>query len=184
MRTWCQREFEAHGLAVNWVQSSVSVNTRRGTLRGLHYQAAPNEEVKLVRCTSGAIYDVIVTQAFNNGQSLDRYVKVQVRDPRNYVVHAPFKYPADKYPIPIQWAGRRPRGKPALSTLITKAYDAVDVDETSTYIAGSFVTGTIGAGYVIGGTGGESRLLEFAQAFANGRKFHEYAMLTVQVPPA
>lgn len=134
--------------------------------------------------TAGAIYDVIVTQAFNNGQSLDRYVKVQVRDPRNYVVHAPFKYPADKYPIPIQWAGRRPRGKPALSTLITKAYDAVDVDETSTYIAGSFVTGTIGAGYVIGGTGGESRLLEFAQAFANGRKFHEYAMLTVQVPPA
>ena len=60
MRTWCQREFEAHGLGVTWVQSSVSVNTHQGTMRGLHYQAAPNEEVKLVRCTAGAIYDVIV----------------------------------------------------------------------------------------------------------------------------
>lgn len=59
-RTWCQREFEAHGLAVTWVQSSVSVNISKGTMRGLHYQAAPNEEVKLVRCTVGAIYDVIV----------------------------------------------------------------------------------------------------------------------------
>jgi len=59
-RTWCQREFEAKGLAVTWVQSSISVNSRRGTLRGMHYQVAPNEEVKLVRCTTGAIYDVIV----------------------------------------------------------------------------------------------------------------------------
>jgi len=60
MRTWCQREFEAHGLPLTWVQSSVSVNTQKGTMRGLHYQSAPNEEVKLVRCTAGAIYDVVV----------------------------------------------------------------------------------------------------------------------------
>jgi dTDP-4-dehydrorhamnose 3,5-epimerase len=60
MRTWCQREFEAHGLPITWVQSSSSVNARKGTMRGLHYQSAPNEEVKLVRCTAGAIYDVIV----------------------------------------------------------------------------------------------------------------------------
>nr|WP_281719746.1 dTDP-4-dehydrorhamnose 3,5-epimerase [Nitrosomonas nitrosa] len=59
-RTWCQREFEVHGLAGTWVQSSISVNISKGTMRGLHYQAAPNEEVKLVRCTAGAIYDVIV----------------------------------------------------------------------------------------------------------------------------
>lgn len=134
--------------------------------------------------TAGQVYDVILTQVFNNGQSLDRYVKVQVRNPRSYIVHTPYKYPADKYPIPVEWAGRRPRGNPALSTLITKAYTEIDGDETSTYIAGSFVTGTIGAGYILGGSGGESRLLEFAQEFANGRKFHEYAMLTVEVPPA
>lgn len=60
IRTWCRREFEAHGLRVTWVQSSVSVNVHKGTMRGLHYQAAPHEEVKLVRCTMGAIYDVIV----------------------------------------------------------------------------------------------------------------------------
>ncbi|MBX3301852.1 MAG: dTDP-4-dehydrorhamnose 3,5-epimerase [Nitrospira sp.] len=59
-RTWCQKEFEAHGLAVVWVQSSVSVNDHRGTMRGMHYQVAPHEEVKLVRCTAGAIYDVVV----------------------------------------------------------------------------------------------------------------------------
>ncbi len=58
MRTWCQREFEAHGIQTRWVQSSVSVNSQKGTMRGLHYKS--NEEVRLVRCTAGAIYDVIV----------------------------------------------------------------------------------------------------------------------------
>jgi dTDP-4-dehydrorhamnose 3,5-epimerase len=59
-RAWCARELKAHGLADVFVQSSVSFNRRRGTLRGLHYQAAPHEEAKLVRCTQGTVYDVIV----------------------------------------------------------------------------------------------------------------------------
>ena len=59
-RTWCQREFEAQGLKVTWVQNNISVNRHKGTFRGMHYQVAPYEEVKLVRCTMGAIYDVIV----------------------------------------------------------------------------------------------------------------------------
>ncbi len=59
-RTWCKKEFDGHGLKVTWVQSSISVNPRKGTLRGMHYQIAPYDEVKLVRCTVGAIYDVIV----------------------------------------------------------------------------------------------------------------------------
>ena len=59
-RTWCQKEFEALGLNTTLVQCNVSFNTRRGTLRGIHYQAAPFAESKLVRCTKGAIYDVIV----------------------------------------------------------------------------------------------------------------------------
>lgn len=58
-RTWCAAEFAARGLATTWVQGSVAYNRRRGTLRGMHYQAAPLEEVKLVRCTRGAAYDVI-----------------------------------------------------------------------------------------------------------------------------
>ncbi len=59
-RTWCQKEFKAHGLNPNMAQCNISFNRKKGTLRGLHYQAAPHEEAKLVRCTAGAIYDVIV----------------------------------------------------------------------------------------------------------------------------
>ena len=59
-RTWDRDEFARHGLASDVVQCSVSRNTRAGTLRGLHLQSAPHEETKLVRCTRGAIFDVIV----------------------------------------------------------------------------------------------------------------------------
>lgn len=59
-RTWCQREFEARGLNPRLVQSSISFNAKKGTLRGMHYQAAPYEEARLVRCTAGAIHDVII----------------------------------------------------------------------------------------------------------------------------
>lgn len=60
LRTFDAGEFARRGLAMAWVQASVSFNRRRGTLRGLHYQAAPHEESKLVRCTAGAIHDVVV----------------------------------------------------------------------------------------------------------------------------
>lgn len=59
-RTWCKDEFAAHGLDTRVAQQSVSVNRRRGTLRGMHFQVAPHAEVKLVRCLRGAIYDVII----------------------------------------------------------------------------------------------------------------------------
>jgi dTDP-4-dehydrorhamnose 3,5-epimerase len=59
-RSYCVDDFAAHGLSTPLRQCSVSYNARKGTLRGLHYQAAPHEEHKLVRCTAGAIFDVIV----------------------------------------------------------------------------------------------------------------------------
>lgn len=59
-RTWCQREFEEHGLNPRLVQCNISFNLKKGTLRGMHYQDAPQEEAKLIRCTMGAICDVIV----------------------------------------------------------------------------------------------------------------------------
>ena len=59
-RTFCRLEFEAHGLNTNFVQCNISFSKRKGTLRGLHYQIAPHAEAKLVRCTAGAIYDVII----------------------------------------------------------------------------------------------------------------------------
>jgi len=59
-RTWCADEFREHGLNPALSQCNISFNRLRGTLRGLHYQAKPHEEAKLVRCSSGRIYDVIV----------------------------------------------------------------------------------------------------------------------------
>lgn len=59
-RSFCVREFEEHGLAPTVVQCNVSYSNLRGTLRGMHIQRAPHEETKLVRCTRGRLYDVIV----------------------------------------------------------------------------------------------------------------------------
>lgn len=59
-RVFCEHEFAAHGLETRLIQCNISFNRRKGTLRGMHYQAPPHEETKLVRCTMGAIYDVIV----------------------------------------------------------------------------------------------------------------------------
>ena len=59
-RSFCSREFAAKGLATRFVQSNVSFNVDRGTLRGMHWQVAPHAEAKLVRCTGGALWDVIV----------------------------------------------------------------------------------------------------------------------------
>lgn len=59
-RIWCEREFREHGLDPIAVQSSVSYNRAKGTLRGMHFQRPPSAETKLVRCVRGAMYDVIV----------------------------------------------------------------------------------------------------------------------------
>ncbi|MBV8378494.1 MAG: dTDP-4-dehydrorhamnose 3,5-epimerase [Verrucomicrobia bacterium] len=59
-RTYCAREFREAGLVDAFVQCNTSWNARKGTIRGLHYQISPSSEVKLVRCTAGALWDVIV----------------------------------------------------------------------------------------------------------------------------
>jgi len=59
-RTYCAREFREQGLADVFVQCNTSWNARKGTVRGLHYQLPPSSEVKLVRCTAGALWDVII----------------------------------------------------------------------------------------------------------------------------
>ena len=59
-RSWCKREFEAHSLNSEIVQCNISFNIKKGILRGMHYQIKPFEEAKLVRCTRGAIFDVII----------------------------------------------------------------------------------------------------------------------------
>lgn len=59
-RAWCEEEMRAHGLDARLVQCNLSYNSKRATLRGLHYQKAPHEETKVVRCTAGEIHDVVV----------------------------------------------------------------------------------------------------------------------------
>ena len=59
-RSWCQREFEQLGLNHELVQCNISYNLKQGTLRGMHFQRSPHRETKLVRCTKGAIFDVII----------------------------------------------------------------------------------------------------------------------------
>jgi len=59
-RAFCEREFAARGLVTRYPQCNISYNRRARTLRGLHYQAAPHREAKLVRCVAGAIHDVVV----------------------------------------------------------------------------------------------------------------------------
>jgi dTDP-4-dehydrorhamnose 3,5-epimerase len=59
-RSFCKDEFETYGLRTNIAQCNISYNKRKGTLRGMHYQAHPHEEAKLVSCTKGAVFDVII----------------------------------------------------------------------------------------------------------------------------
>ena len=59
-RAWCRNEFEEHGLETLLAQANISLSKQKGTLRGMHYQVSPYEETKVVRCSRGALYDVII----------------------------------------------------------------------------------------------------------------------------
>ena len=59
-RSFCKDEFQKHGLEIDIVQCNISYNQKKGTLRGMHYQIPPFEEAKIVSCTKGSIYDVVV----------------------------------------------------------------------------------------------------------------------------
>jgi dTDP-4-dehydrorhamnose 3,5-epimerase len=84
-RVWCQKEFENRGLNPQLVQSSTSFNTQKGTLRGMHYQAAPFPETKVVRCTQGAIYDVVLDLRPQSATFKDWVAVVLTADMRNMV---------------------------------------------------------------------------------------------------
>lgn len=84
-RVWCQKEFEDRGLDPHLVQCSVSYNTQKGTLRGMHYQAAPFQETKVVSCTQGAIYDVVLDLRPQSGTFRDWIAAVLTAENRNMV---------------------------------------------------------------------------------------------------
>lgn len=87
-RTFCVEEFRAHNLNPRLVQCSVSFNRRRGTLRGMHWQAAPREEAKLVRCSHGAIFDVIVDLR-PDSPSFRRWFSVELSAANRLMLHVP-----------------------------------------------------------------------------------------------
>jgi dTDP-4-dehydrorhamnose 3,5-epimerase len=84
-RCWCQKEFEDKGLNPRLVQCNLSVSSRKGTLRGMHYQAAPYEETKLVRCTRGVIYDVVLDLRAQSATFKQWIAVVLTSDKRNMV---------------------------------------------------------------------------------------------------
>jgi dTDP-4-dehydrorhamnose 3,5-epimerase len=87
-RTYCEREFAAHGLATRFPQCNVSYNRRAGTLRGLHYQVAPHAEVKLVRCTAGSLLDVIVDLRTGSRTFL-KWIAVELRADTRRALYVP-----------------------------------------------------------------------------------------------
>jgi dTDP-4-dehydrorhamnose 3,5-epimerase len=88
VRTWCRRELEEHGLVAEVVQCNAAVSRSRGTLRGIHYQMAPFEEAKVVRCTRGAAFDVVVDLRPGSPTYL-RWVGTELGERNGLMVYVP-----------------------------------------------------------------------------------------------
>ncbi len=86
--TWCQKDFAAHGLNVSLVQCNVSYNRAAGTLRGMHFQIAPFSQAKLVRCTRGAIYDVIIDLR-TDSPTFKQWVAAELTESNHRLVYIP-----------------------------------------------------------------------------------------------
>jgi dTDP-4-dehydrorhamnose 3,5-epimerase len=87
-RTFCRREFEDRGMNPDVRQCNVSLSTRSGTLRGMHFQRAPHEEAKLVRCTRGALWDVALDLR-NESASYLRWVGVELSADNRRMLYVP-----------------------------------------------------------------------------------------------
>ena len=87
-RAFCQKEFKEHGLNPNIVQSNVSLNFKKGTMRGMHFQAAPYQEVKMIRCTRGAIFDVIIDLR-KNSPTYKRWVSIELTEDNYKMLYIP-----------------------------------------------------------------------------------------------
>ncbi len=87
-RTWCENEFKKRGLNPKIVQCNISFNNKKGTLRGMHYQAKPHEEAKLVRCTRGSIYDVIIDLR-EDSSSYKQWFGIELNQENNKMLYIP-----------------------------------------------------------------------------------------------
>ena len=87
-RTFCQEEFKMHGLNPHFVQCSRSFNRKKGTLRGMHYQAPPHQEDKLVMCTKGAMYDVIIDLR-SQSATCKQWIAVELTAENHKMIYVP-----------------------------------------------------------------------------------------------
>ena len=90
-RVWCQKEFEDNGLVPRIAQVNISFNVKAGTLRGMHYQIAPHEETKVVQCTRGSLYDVIVDLR-PDSTTYKRWIGVELTAMNNRMLYVPAKF--------------------------------------------------------------------------------------------
>jgi dTDP-4-dehydrorhamnose 3,5-epimerase len=118
-RTFCQKEFEAHGLKPIIAQASMAHNVRKGTVRGMHYQYPPAAETKLVRCTRGAIYDIIVDLRPEGPTFLD-HVAVELSADNQRALYVPERF--------------------------AHGYQALEDNTDATYQIGEFYTPAAGGG--------------------------------------
>ncbi len=87
-RAWCADEFAQHGLSTELVQANIAWSNRKGTLRGLHFQASPHEEAKLVRCTRGAAF-VVAADIRPNSATHGRWVGVELTAENHRSLYVP-----------------------------------------------------------------------------------------------
>lgn len=87
-RGWCRRELEDRGLCGEFVQCNMSFNHQSGTLRGMHYQVEPSEEVKLIRCIRGAVFDAIVDLR-SDSPTYKRWIGVELTADNRRALYVP-----------------------------------------------------------------------------------------------
>jgi len=87
-RSFCAKEFEEHGLNPHIAQCNISYNEKKGTLRGMHYQVAPHAETKLVRCTMGAIYDVVIDLR-TDSDTFKQWIAVELTKENRRMLYVP-----------------------------------------------------------------------------------------------
>jgi dTDP-4-dehydrorhamnose 3,5-epimerase len=87
-RAWCQNEFKAQGLSENIVQANVAFNNQKGILRGMHRQIHPAEEVKVVRCIRGSIFDAIVDLR-EDSETFKQWIGVELTADNHKALYVP-----------------------------------------------------------------------------------------------
>lgn len=90
-RSFCREEFESHGMNPDIAQCNISYNKRKGVLRGMHYQAKPSSEAKVVRCTKGSVYDVIVDLRLNS-PTLRKWFAVELSEDNRKMLYVPDEF--------------------------------------------------------------------------------------------